>query len=172
MLQPKISTIPRVNFSNKRKDKIVHPFDGRLAPANPVAIREWALALASKLDLKDIDYIVGFAEGGLIPAYAFSEVTDIPFLGSYRLKFNVDGVEVVFNEEHTDRSHYIYGLKPGDNIIIIEDEITTGRTIINAINSFKEKGVNVKGIGSYIVKKELLNTEFMKEYKPKYLFQL
>ncbi len=137
------------NNNDLRKDKIIHPFDGRVIPLNPTVLKQHAEALAAKLNLAGVDYILGFAEGGLISAYAISEVTNIPFIGSYRVRLKLDN-EIHFQEMHSERAnHFIYGLHPNDKIVIIEDEITTGQTLINVIAQLQMRHIEVKDIGVY-----------------------
>ncbi|MDM8526854.1 phosphoribosyltransferase [Anaerolineales bacterium HSG24] len=137
------------NNNDHRKEKLVHPFDGRVLPIEPSFIKQQACYLANQLSTDGVDYIVGFAEGGLIPAYAISEATNIPFIGSYRVRLRLPH-EIHFIEHHSERSsHFIYGLKSGDNVILIEDEITTGRTLMNVIAQFEERNISVRDIGVY-----------------------
>ena len=40
--------------------------------------------------------------------------------------------EIHFIEPHSERkNHYIYGLRSGDKVVIIDDEVTTGSTFLN-----------------------------------------
>ncbi|MCF7798522.1 phosphoribosyltransferase [Candidatus Woesearchaeota archaeon] len=158
-----------------KKFKIIHPFDGRVDPLQPQFLQDVGRQLATKLNTTKIDYIVGFAEGGLLPAYGVSQATNIPMIGSYRVRLKHEN-EITFIEPHSERAnHYIYGLKKNDNIIIVEDEITTGSTLVNAITEFERLGVNVIDIGTYIVAStkesaKNINTLAKKGYSIKYLY--
>lgn len=158
----KIYFVERDNL-DLRKFKVMHPLDGRGFPLDISFLKKCSKKLLKKMGKIDFDYVVGFAEGGIPAALGFSIVSNKPFVGSYRVKLKEKG-EIKFQEPHSSRSqHYIYGLKEGDRVVIIEDEITTGRTIINAINSFKENGLNVQAVGSFVLnglgsnEKEVLN---------------
>ena len=39
---------------------------------------------------------------------------------------------------------YIYGLKKGEKVIIIDDEVSTGETMRNTIKELRKKGIVVK----------------------------
>jgi len=137
------------NNCDTRKEKLIHPFDGRVIPLNPLIIRQHAEILAEKLMLDGVDYIIGLAEGGLIPGYMVAEVTGIPFVGSYRVRLKLPH-EIHFVEVHSERAgHFIYGIKPGRKVVIIEDEITTGQTILNMIDAMKNFDIVVQDIGVY-----------------------
>ncbi|GEM_PF-3587615 len=139
------------NNKDKRKEKLIHPFDGRVTPLDSTVLREHATQLAEKLSLEGVDYILGFAEGGLIPAYMVAEVAGIPFIGSYRVRLKLSH-EIHFLENHSERAHhFIYGLHPGDTVVIVEDEITTGQTLLNVIAELESRQIKVKDIGLYIL---------------------
>lgn len=136
---------------DKRFYKIVHHLDGRATPASPTEIYLQASELAERLNMENVDVVVGFAEGGLIPAFAVAAVSGKAFVGSYRVRLQ-SSQEIHFTEPHSKRSdHYIYALKPGDRIAIVEDEITSGSTLLNAITSLENAGITVVDIGAYIM---------------------
>lgn len=139
------------NNDDRRKRKLVHPFDGRVIPLDPSLMSQQAIKLSRELSLEGVDYILGFAEGGLISAYAVSSVTGIPFIGSYRLRLKIDG-EIHFVEPHSERaSHFIYGLQKGASVVVVEDEITSGQTLRNAIIQLESHHIKVNDIGIYIL---------------------
>ena len=139
------------NNGDTKKYKIIHPFDGRVIPLEPKILRAEAQNLTNKLTLKDVNYILGFAEGGLLSAYAVAEVTNLPFIGSYRVRLKTEH-EIHFTEPHSARAdHYIYGLRSGDKVVIIEDEITTGSTLLSALESLEKSNITVVDIGAFIL---------------------
>jgi len=152
MKRPYIRFIDR-NNSDKRKKKIVHPFDGRGMPLDYKILNEGAKELSHKFRRTKFDYVIGFAEGGLIPAFSIAQSLKKPLICSYRVRMHLPN-EISFSEPHSAiPDHYIYGLKRGDRVLIIEDEITTGTTIVNAMVSLREKGVDVVGVGAFILNK-------------------
>ena len=89
-------------------------------------------ALARKIrdaDLGKIDYVVGPAIGGIIPAYEVSRHLNVPNVwveredGKFRLRR--------------------FEMEPGSRVVIIEDIVTTGLSIRETINSLQEIGANV-----------------------------
>lgn len=89
-------------------------------------------ALAQKIeaaDLGKIDYVVGPAVGGIIPAYEVSRHLKVPNVWVEREdgKFKLRRFE----------------MEPGSRVVIIEDIVTTGLSIREAITSLQEIGANV-----------------------------
>ncbi len=164
------------NNLDKKKYKVIHPFDGRIIPLEPITLKKYSILLSKKICFKNANYIVGFAEGGILSAYGLSEVTGIPMVGSYRVRLKVKN-EITFEEPHSMRSqHFIYNLKAGDKIIIIEDEITTGSTLLNAVKTFKDSGIEVLDVGTFVLMNSKRNEKNVREaekilnIKIKYLF--
>lgn len=137
------------NNKDKRKYKFLNGLDGRGIPLFGENLLNDAKALFAKFNSADFDYILGFAEGGMVPAFALSMAAQRPLIGSYRLRLKLEG-EILFQEPHSERyAHYVYGLKPGDRVAIVEDEITSGKTTTNAINALEKAGIIVSGVMVY-----------------------
>ncbi|MFA6427050.1 MAG: phosphoribosyltransferase domain-containing protein [Candidatus Magasanikbacteria bacterium] len=171
MTKPLIYIKERIG-NNKRSFVIINPFTGRGIPINHKLVQKKCKELVSKLKLDDIDYILGFCEQGIVPAYTIAFLTKIPFISSTRTRLN-DHTEIHFVEEHSMfPNQYIYGLKKGDKVAIIEDEITTGKTLCNAITSLHQKGVEVKEVGALIMTSDTNNLGKLKKQaiNPKYIF--
>ena len=68
-----------------------------------------------------IDYVLGFPEGGVIPAFAFAHLVDRPLVLSTRFVLEGPGV-ISFEEPHSGlgKTHYIRGLREGDRVVVIE----------------------------------------------------
>lgn len=89
-------------------------------------------ALANKIIeniKKPINYLVGPAIGGLIPSYETSRHLKIPSIW-------VERVQGKFCLKRFD-------IKPGDNVVIIEDIVTTGLSIKETIKAMEKIGANV-----------------------------
>lgn len=170
--KPELYLVER-NNGDKKKHKIIHPFDGRLIALDPKKLRAASQELASKLNLGGVEYIVGFAEGGVLSAYGIAEVANIPLVCSYRVRLKAPN-EITFLEPHSERAaHFVYGLKEGSKIVIIEDEITTGSTLLNAVREFSINGILIKDIGTFVLncesRENILRVENL-GYRVKYLY--
>jgi len=139
-----VAFVPQMNG----RRHILHRLDGRSVAMNPKELLSLVRGLATGIDLDGVDYIVGFPEGGVLPAFAFAQIVDRPLLLSTRLHLMLSPV-ISFEEPHTrlGTTHYLYGLREAHRVVIIEDEITTGRTVINAVRALRAAGVHVSDVG-------------------------
>jgi orotate phosphoribosyltransferase len=108
--------------------------------------------LATTMDTSDVDYVLGFPEGGTVPAFAFAQLVDRPLILSTRLALPLAGA-VSFEEPHSGlgTTHHLHGLRAGDRVVIVEDEVTTGRTVLNAVGALRCAGVRVGHVGALLV---------------------
>jgi orotate phosphoribosyltransferase len=89
-------------------------------------------ALADRIraeDLGPIDYVVGPAVGGIIPAYETSRHLGAPAIW-------VERENGVFKLRR-------FEIEPGDRVVIIEDIVTTGLSIRETVESLKAIGAQV-----------------------------
>jgi adenine/guanine phosphoribosyltransferase-like PRPP-binding protein len=130
-----------------RSRHITHPLNGRLHPVDHAALEGLVEELAARVDTSAVDYILGFPEGGSIPAYAFGRAAGRPVILASRLQLDLADA-IVFEEPHarTGKVQYVYGLKRGDRVAIVEDELTNGRTTVNAVRAVRAAGIHVEHV--------------------------
>lgn len=100
--------------------------------------------------------VMGFAEGSTILAWLLAFVRETNFVTSTKSQRSDYLSPIIFSEEHrlTDPTHFVYPIMPGDKVLMVEDEISTGRTILNAYSTLYEFGVDVVGIAAIV---EIMN---------------
>lgn len=102
---------------------------------------EYAEKLCEQLALYikkyEFNKVVGPAMGGILPAYEISRKL---------LKQNI------FAERENEEMTFKRGFKieEGDNILIIEDVVTTGKSVFEVIEKIKQLGGKVSGVASII----------------------
>ena len=69
----------------------MHPFNGRFHPIDYTALERLVQALVPRVDVERIDYVLGFPEGGSIPAYAFGRAVGRPVILTSRLPLDLPG---------------------------------------------------------------------------------
>lgn len=150
---------------DKRSYYIRTNLDGRFMSGFPDITDEICRNVSPMLPGKtQREVIVGFAEGSLILAYVLAKIRGSNFACSTKTQRSDFKTVIEFAEEHRSNipSHYLYSLQKKDEIIIIEDEISTGKTIINAFNQLIKHNFHIKAVASII---EITNFEGRKKIK-------
>jgi len=149
LLQIKLA--PRVG--DKRSYYIRANLDGRFVHGIPDITNRICVYISRLLPKKvNNEVIIGFAEGSIILAYNLAKIRGSNFVCSTKTQRSDFETVIEFSEEHRSfiPSHYLYSLQKNDIIIIIEDEISTGKTVINAYKQLTKFGFKVKAIASII----------------------
>lgn len=129
------------------RDYILNPLLDHY-PETPYVLMEDVVSELSRMtDLSKIDKIVGEEDrGGYIAALmAFSHKKSLAMV-----KWNPTGIDghigVDFRNAYTSGKMYLNGVKPGDKVLIVEDLIDSGGTIIAMIELLQSAGVEIYDI--------------------------
>lgn len=149
-----VTVCKRIN-NTKRDYLFVNPLQGKYIPVVPSRCLKLLDELADEVN-KNIDrsekvLVIGFAETATaIGRHVASKLPNC----YYRLQTTreiIKGVSpcIQFEEEHSHAtSQLMYGtldiIKQADRILFVEDEITTGNTILNFVRAIKELAPNLK----------------------------
>ena len=90
--------------------------------------------LARRFKGQEIHAVVAPAIGGIIVAYEIAKVL---------------GVRALFTEREDGKMTFRRGfdLEEDENVLVVEDVITTGGSVYEVIDAVKERGANVCGVG-------------------------
>ncbi len=93
--------------------------------------------LANAFRGEKIDLVAGPAVGGIIIAYQTAEIL---------------GVRNVFAERQDGKMTFRrgFGIRPGENVLVCEDVVTTGTSVREVVELILEAGGNVVGVGSIV----------------------
>jgi adenine/guanine phosphoribosyltransferase-like PRPP-binding protein len=131
------------------KRHLVHPFNGRFHPIDHDALDELIDSMVPRVDVASVDYVLGFPEGGSVPAYAFGRAVRRPVILASRLPLDLpDRISFEQPQANLGTTHYIYGLGPGDRALIVEDELTNGRTAVNAVRALRRAGIEIAQVAA------------------------
>ena len=140
----------------------VNPISDGVPAMNPKTLRELSLAIHKYADL-DIDKIVAVEAMGIHLATALSLATDIPFVVIRKRSYGLEGEKEVYQKTGYGSSNlYINDIHPGEKILLVDDVVSTGGTLISLIKTLQDMDVELKSIvaiiekgeGKEIVKKE------------------
>ena len=141
----------------------VNPISDGVPTMKPSMLRELANVVKEHVDM-NIDKIVAIEAMGIHLATALSLATDIPFVIIRKRQYGLEGEKEISQKTGYGSSKlYINDLKEGEKILLIDDVVSTGGTLIAVINALTDMGVTVdtavavieKGKGKKIVEDEI-----------------
>ena len=140
----------------------VNPISDGVPAMDPLMLRELSLAVHKYADL-NIDKIVAVEAMGIHLATALSLATDIPFVVIRKRQYGLPGEKEVYQKTGYGSSNlYVNDLHEGEKILLIDDVVSTGGTLVALIKTLKDMGLDLKSVvaiidkgeGKEIVKKE------------------
>ena len=132
-----------------QKRHLLHPFNGRFNAVDHDALDALLGAMAPRIDLGSVDCVVGFPEGGSIPAYAFARLVGRPVVLASRIPLDLpDTITFEQPQANLGKTHHLYGLRAGNRVMIFEDELTNGRTVVNAARALRRAGIEIDQIAT------------------------
>ena len=127
---------------------IVHPITDGIPEIKPKLLREVTSEMKKHIKkCGPIDKIVTIEAMGIPLATALSLDMNIPFTIIRKRKYGLPGEVCVEQKTGYAKSKlYINGLQKGENVVIVDDIISTGGTLKAVLSVLKDIGVNVKGV--------------------------
>jgi len=127
---------------------VVHPITDGIPEITPSLIKEVVNEIKKYTkDYDRIDKIVTMEAMGIPLASLLSVETSIPFVIIRKRKYGLPGeISVEQVTGYSKSKLFINGLKKGDNIIIVDDVLSTGGTLRAVLCVFKKIGVNVERV--------------------------
>ncbi|WP_305556500.1 hypoxanthine/guanine phosphoribosyltransferase [Methanobrevibacter sp. V74] len=130
----------------------VNPISDGVPAMNPKMLRELSLAVHKYADL-DVDKIVAVEAMGIHLAAALSLATDVPFVVVRKRQYGLEGETQVYQKTGYGSSNlYINDLHAGEKILLIDDVVSTGGTLIALIKTLKDLGLDIKSTVAVIEK--------------------
>ena len=127
---------------------VIHPITDGIPEAKPELLKEVVDELQRRIKTcGKIDKIVTIEAMGIPLATALSLKMNIPFIIIRKRSYGLPGeVDVEQITGYSKSKLYINNLKKGDNIIIVDDVLSTGGTIRAVLFALKNMGVTIKGV--------------------------
>ncbi|ADG13741.1 phosphoribosyltransferase [Methanocaldococcus infernus ME] len=125
----------------------VHPITDGIPLVEPSLLREVACRILKIVDFSEVDKIVTAEAMGIHLATTLSLYTDIPFVIIRKRSYGLEGEIPVFQKTGYSKGQlYVNGIKEGDKVVIVDDVISTGGTMIAIIEALKRAGAEIKDI--------------------------
>jgi adenine phosphoribosyltransferase len=129
----------------------IHPISDGVPSIDPHMVDEIAEYILRITDIKKIDTILTVEAMGIPVANALSLKTGIPLTIVRKRPYFLEGeVELSQSTGYSKGVLYINGLKRGDRIIIVDDVISTGGTLVALVKALKTMGVEILDVISVI----------------------
>jgi len=143
---------------------VIHPITDGVPEIKPELLKEVANEMQKRIEpCGRIDKIVTIEAMGTPLAAALSLKMNIPFIIIRKRSYGLHGeVDVEQITGYSKSKLYINNLKKGDNIIIVDDVLSTGGTIRAVLFALRNMGVTVKGVFIAVDKGNVAET-IMKE---------
>ncbi|MEA3357273.1 MAG: phosphoribosyltransferase family protein [Patescibacteria group bacterium] len=124
-----------------------------------------------------INKVVGEEEKGGFIAVSVALQRDLPFSLAKQFPVNIPGeIHIEFKMDYAENmSLYLNGVEKGDNVIIVDDIIATGGTMIALIKAIKKAGANIKDVIALAEKVEMEGAKIIEDetgIKPKSVLKL
>jgi len=124
----------------------VHPLSDGVPMIPPHLLREVAGEIA-RIAHTDVDKIITVEAMGIPIGSALSLHTGIPLCIVRKRSYGLDGEVCV--EQHTGYSRsnlYINGIHRGDRLLVVDDVVSTGGTMISLLTALQKMGAEVRDV--------------------------
>ena len=123
----------------------VHPVSDGVPMLEPELLREIVIGIIRKAELEDVDKIVTPAAMGIHISTAVSLMTDLPLVVVRKRQYGLDG-EVSLAQEtgYSENEMFINDVDGGDNVLILDDVLSTGGTLDAITDALEHIGANVR----------------------------
>ncbi|MCR5025901.1 MAG: purine phosphoribosyltransferase family protein [Methanobrevibacter sp.] len=130
----------------------VNPISDGVPAMKPRLLRELALSVHKHADL-NVDKIVAVEAMGIHLATALSLATDIPFVVIRKREYGLEGETQVYQKTGYGSSNlFINDIHAGEKILLIDDVVSTGGTLIALLKTLQDIGAEIKSTVAVIEK--------------------
>ncbi|MEI8003306.1 MAG: hypoxanthine/guanine phosphoribosyltransferase [Methanothrix sp.] len=133
-------------FKRGEYNYFIHPITDGVPEIRPQLLREVACHIVRIADL-EADKIVTVEAMGIPIATCLSIICDIPMVIIRKRKYGLPGeIEVSQVTGYSKSQLFLNGINKGDRVIVVDDVISTGGTLLAVLKSLKVAGAIVKDV--------------------------
>lgn len=121
---------------------------------DPELLKEAIDALKQAFDYSQADMLVGEEEKGGFLAACLAYTLHMPFTLAKQNPVHLEGeVGITFPMSyHNNMTLYLNGLKKNDSVIIVEDFVDSGGTLLAMIQTLQQNNITIKGVVTLVDK--------------------
>jgi adenine phosphoribosyltransferase len=124
----------------------IHPITDGVPEIRPELIREVTSHIVRIADL-DVDKIVTVEAMGIPIGIALSMVTDLPLVIIRKKKYALPGeIELSQVTGYSKSQLFLNGIAKGDRVIVVDDVVSTGGTLLATLQGLAAAGAQIKDI--------------------------
>lgn len=140
--------------SGTRAVRIVHELDGILGEVPPQALLCRGVELWSAWRAHEAyalpDLLLGLDAGGILPTVGVALASGLPYRLAWKLDLDLPH-KAKFTEPHARRMDvFTYGDLASKRLLLVDDEVTSGRTLENLVSVLRSAGAQVLGVACLI----------------------
>jgi adenine phosphoribosyltransferase len=133
-------------FKRGEYNYFIHPITDGVPEVRPELIREITGHIVRIADL-EVDKIVTVEAMGIPIGISLSIICDIPLVIIRKRKYGLPGeIEVSQVTGYSKSQLFLNGINKGDRVIVVDDVISTGGTLLAVLKSLKIAGATVKDV--------------------------
>jgi adenine phosphoribosyltransferase len=133
-------------FKRGEYNYFIHPITDGVPEVRPELIREVTGHIVRIADL-DVDKIVTVEAMGIPIGTGLSIICDLPMVIIRKRKYGLPGeIEVSQVTGYSKSQLFLNGISKGDRVIVVDDVISTGGTLLATLQSLKVAGAIVKDV--------------------------
>ncbi|RQW80886.1 MAG: purine phosphoribosyltransferase family protein [Methanothrix sp.] len=133
-------------FKRGNYNYFIHPITDGVPEVKPDLIREVVGNIVRIADL-EVDKIVTVEAMGIPIGIALSLICDIPLVIIRKRKYGLPGeIEVSQVTGYSKSQLFLNGINKGDKVIVVDDVISTGGTLLATLQSLQVAGAIVKDV--------------------------
>jgi adenine phosphoribosyltransferase len=145
--------VPRL-AKGVRPVRVMHALDGIEQEVPPGLVGEVGRALwelwRSHADFRPHDLVLGLDAGGILPTVALALASGTPYRLSWRLDLDLPDKHVFLEPHSALPELFVYGCFHNRRVLIVDDEVTTGRTAANLAEVLTTAGADIVGIACLV----------------------
>ncbi|WP_456481628.1 hypoxanthine/guanine phosphoribosyltransferase [Methanopyrus sp.] len=125
----------------------IHPITDGVPELPPELLREVVYRIVRALDNTDFDKIVCVEAMGIHLGALLSDVLDRPLVIVRKREYGLDGeVEITQEKGYGVEKLYLNGVSEGDRVVVVDDVISTGGTLVGLLNALDDVGAEVEDV--------------------------